>query len=66
MVYYKLIKIIINILSFIKIIINIVIKYYNFLNLIIINKSLLFTSKFWLLLYDFFDIKQKLSIIFYL
>ena len=46
MVYDKLIKIIINTLGLAKIIMNIVIKHYNFLNSIIIDKGLLFTSKF--------------------
>ena len=39
-IYYKLVKIIINILNFAKIIINIIIYYYSFLNLNIINKNL--------------------------
>ena len=34
-IYYKVIKIIIDILSLIKIIINIIMRYYSFLNLII-------------------------------
>ena len=46
MIYYKLIKISIDILGLAKVIINIVIKYYDLLNLIIIDKSLLFNSKF--------------------
>ena len=57
-------KVIINILDFAKIIINIVIRHYSFLDSIIINKSLLFISKFLLLLYYFFNIKQKLFTIF--
>ena len=64
LIYYKLIKIIINISNLTKIIINIVIKYYIFLNLIVINRGLLFTSKFQLSLYYFFGIKQKLFITF--
>ena len=46
MAYYKLVKIIINILGLANIIINIIIKNYNFLNLIIINKILFFILKF--------------------
>ena len=45
MVYYKLIKIIINTLDLAKIIINIIIRYHNFLDIIFINKNLLFISK---------------------
>lgn len=46
MIYKKLIKIIIDILSPIEIIINIAIQYYDFINLIIIDKNLFFISKF--------------------
>ena len=48
-----------NALGFLKIIINIIIKYYNLLDLIIINQKLLFTSKFLTLLSYFFNIKKK-------
>ena len=57
MIYYELIKIIINILGLKKVIIDIIIRYHKFLNSNIINKSLLFISKFWSLLYYFFGIK---------
>lgn len=46
-IFHKLIQIIINITSLIKAIINIMIKYHNFLNSIINDKELIFTSKFW-------------------
>ena len=65
-IYYKLVKITINALYLVEIIINIVINYYSFLDSIVINKSLLFKLKFWLLLCYFFSIKQKLFIAFYL
>ena len=55
--YYKSIKVIIDIWGLIKVIINIIIRYYNFLDFIVLDKSLLFTSKFWLLLYYFSYIK---------
>lgn len=42
MVYYKLIKVIVDTLTLIKVITNIVILYYGFLNLIVINQGLLF------------------------
>ena len=66
MVYYKQVKFTINTPDLIKIIINIIIKYYGFLDLIVTNQGLLFTSKFWSSLCYFFGIKQKLSIAFYL
>ena len=66
MLYYKLIKITINAMVLINIIINVVVRYCGFLDLIIINKKLLFTTKFWLLQCYFLDIKQKLSTAFQL
>ena len=45
-VYYKLIKVIINTLGLVKIIINIMIRHYNFLDLIIINQRFFFILKF--------------------
>ena len=64
-VYYKLIKIIINTLDLAKVIINIVVRYYSFSNSIITNWGSLFILKFCLLLYYFLNIKQKLFIAFY-
>ena len=49
-VYYKLIKIIINSSRLAKVIFDIVVHYYGFFNLIVTDKSLFFTFKFWLLL----------------
>ena len=66
MVCYKLIMITINTLSFVEVIIVIIMRHYNFPNLIVTNWGLLFTSKFWLLLYYFLSIKQRLSNTFYL
>lgn len=65
-IYYKPIKVIINTSGLAKIIFNMVICYYKLPNSIIINKSLLFISKFLSLLYYFPSIKQKFSIAFYL
>ena len=56
----------INTPAFTEVIINIIVRYYNLLNLIVISQRLLFTSRFWLLLCYFFDIKQKLSTAFHL
>ena len=66
MVYYVLIKVIINALSLAEAIINIEMRYHSLSKLIITNQGLLFISKFWLLLCYFFNIKWKLSITFYL
>ena len=63
-IYYKPVKITINASKQAKVIINLIIWHYNLLNLIVTNKSLLFTSKFWLLLYYFFGIKWQLFTIF--
>ena len=65
MVHYKSIKVTINILGLAKVIINGLIKYHNFLGLIITNQRLLFISEFWSLLCYFLSIKQKLSIAFH-
>ena len=66
MVYYKAVKIIINLLGLAKIIINIVIRHFIFLDSIITNRGFFFTSKFWLLLYSFLGIKLWLFIAFHL
>ena len=60
------VKFAINALNLVKIIINIVIIYHNFLDIIVIDKNLLFSSKFWLLLYYFYGTKQRFFITFYL
>ena len=65
MVYYKPIKNTINISRLAKVRINIIIQQHSLPNSIIINKNLLFTSKFWLLLYYFFAIKRCLFTAFY-
>lgn len=43
---YKLVKVIINTLRLVKVIFNIIVQYFDMLNLIIANRSLLFTLKF--------------------
>ena len=45
-IYYKLVKIIINTFGFVKVVLDIVIEFYGILNLILTDKSLLFTFKF--------------------
>lgn len=46
MIYYKLIKIIIDALTLAKVILDLVIWHYSLSNLIVMDKSLLFISKF--------------------
>lgn len=62
----KLVKTMIYVIKLRKVIINIVLKYYILLKSIISNKAFLFTLNFWFKLYYFFDIKPKLSTLFYL
>ena len=57
MIYYKPIKVIINIPKLVEVIFNKVIWHHSLFNLIISNKNLLFILKSWLLLYYFFNIK---------
>lgn len=66
MVYYKAVKTTINASKLEKFIIDFVIKYYNFFNLIVIDKSSFFKLKFWLLLCFFFNIKKQLFTEFHL
>ena len=63
--YYELVKIIIIASRLAKVILDIVVWYHGLLNSIVSDKSLLFISKFWLLLYYFLGIKQRLSIAFH-
>ena len=58
MVYYKLVKVIIDTPRLVKVIIDMVICYYGILELIVMNQGLLFISKFWSLLYYFLRIKK--------
>ena len=66
MVYYKPVKITINAPGLAEVIIDVVIRYYGLSDSIVIDQELLFTSNFWSLLCYFLDIKQRLSIAFYL
>ena len=55
-VHYKAVKITINALSLAKIIIEVVVWHHGLSDLIVTNRSLFFTSKFWLLLCYFLGI----------
>ena len=65
MVYYEPVKIIINTPSLAEVIIDIVVRHHGLPITIVTNKGFLFTLKFWSLLYYFFGIKCRLSIVFY-
>ena len=64
-VYYKPVKIIINVLGLVEVIIDIVVRHYGFPDSIVINREYFFTSKFWSLLCYFLGIKQRLSTTFH-
>ena len=65
MVHYQLVKITIDAPALAEVILDEVVHHYGFLDSIFTNKSLLFISKFWLLLCYFPSIKQKLSTAFH-
>lgn len=66
MVYYKLVKTIMNASKLVEVIIDLIIRHNIFPDLIIINENSVFTSKFLLLLCYFLGIKGKLFTRFYL
>ena len=65
MVYYKLIKITIDVSDFVEVIINIVVRYHGLLNFIITNLGSLFISKFWFSLCYFLRIEERFSTVFH-
>ena len=65
MVHYKPVKVIIDALSLDEVMIDVVVRHHGLSDLIVTNRGLLFTSKFYLLLYYFLGIKQKLFTAFY-
>ena len=64
-VYYKLVKIIINAPGLAEVIINVVVWHHGLLDSIVTNRTSVFTPKFWLLLCYFLGIKRHLSTAFY-
>ena len=66
MIYYKPVKVIIDIPRLVKVILNVLVWHHSLRDSIMSNKNSLFTSKFWSLLWYFFDIKKQLSTIFHL
>ncbi len=65
MVYYKPIKIIIDVSDLAEVIIDMVVQHYGVLKSIVTNWGLLFISKFWSSLCYFLRIKKKLFTTFY-
>lgn len=65
MIYYKPVKIKIDVPSLVKVIINAIIRYHGFPDSIVSDQGSVFILKFWLLLCFFFGIKRYLFIYFY-
>ena len=65
MVYYKPVKVTIDALGLAEVIIDVVVRHQNFPDSIVIDRGLLFTSKFWSSLCYFLGIKRKLSTAFH-
>ncbi len=65
MVYYELVKVIIDALDLAKVIIDVVVHHHGVLESIVTDQGSLFTSKFWSSLCYFLGIKRKLSTAFY-
>ena len=65
MVHYEPVKVIIDAPALAKVILNMIICHHGLFNSILSDRGLLFTSKFWSLLYSFFDIKRRLSTAFH-
>ena len=66
MIHYKLVKVTIDAPGLAEIIINVVVRHFVLPDSIIINRGLLFTSKFWSSLCYFLGIKWRLSTVFHL
>ncbi len=65
MVHYEPVKVIINASGLAKVILNVVLSYYGLPESIVSDWGSVFTSKFWLSLYYFLGIKQRLSTAFH-
>ena len=63
-VHYEPVKVTIDAPGLAEVIIDVVVKHHNFLDLIVPNQALLFTSKFWSSLCYFLGIRRRLSTIF--
>ena len=65
MIHYEPVKVTINTPGLVEVIINVVVWQYGLLDLIVSDRGLLFTSKFWLSLCYFVGIKRRLSTAFH-
>ena len=65
MVYYEPVKVTIDAPGLAEVIINMVVRYYSLSYSIMIERTSLFTSKFWLLLGYFLGINQRFSTAFH-
>ena len=64
-VYYEPVKVTIDAPGLAKVILDVVVQHHGLSNLMVTNRGSLFTSKFWLSLCYFLDIKQRLSTVFH-
>ena len=65
MVHYEPVKVTINAPRLAEVIIDVVVWHHGLPDLIVIDRGLLFTSKFWSLLCYFFGVKRRLSTAFH-
>ncbi len=65
MVYYKLVKVTIEVPSLAEVIIDVIVHHHGVTESIVIDRDLLFTSNFWFSLCYFLGIKKKLSTAFH-
>ena len=61
MVHYEPVKLSINVPGLVKVILDVVVKHHGLPNSTVSDRDSLFTSKFWSSLYNFLDIKRRLS-----
>ena len=66
MVYYEPVKVTIDTLGLAEVTLDVVVWHYGLPDLIVTDRGLLFTSKFWSSLYYFLRVKRRLSTAFYL
>ena len=65
MVHYESVIVTLNAAGLAEVIFDVIVQHYGLLDLIVTDRSLLFTSKFWLSLCYFFGIKRRFSTAFY-
>ena len=65
MVHYEPVKVTIDLPELAEVIVDVIVWHHGLPDSIVTDRSSLFTSKFWLWLYYFLGVKQKLSVAFY-